>query len=71
MKYAAEVGSGAMMYIPRFIQIGSGFQKLITGDTQTHRQHDDHIRLLLFYQNKKCKLNHGRRKNIPRAKLHY
>jgi putative transposon-encoded protein len=29
MKYATEMGSGAMMYIPSFIQIGSGIQKLI------------------------------------------
>jgi hypothetical protein len=35
MKYADEVGSGAMIYIPSFIKIGSGNQKLIGGDTQT------------------------------------
>jgi hypothetical protein len=29
MKYAVEMGSGAMMYIPSFIKIGSGIQKLI------------------------------------------
>jgi hypothetical protein len=28
MKYAVEVGSGAMIYTPRFIKIGSGIQKL-------------------------------------------
>jgi hypothetical protein len=26
MKYAAETGSGAMIYIPNFIKIGSGIQ---------------------------------------------
>jgi hypothetical protein len=33
-----EMGSCAMiyMYIPSFIKIGSGTQKLIGGDTQTH-----------------------------------
>jgi hypothetical protein len=31
MKYAVEMGSGAMMYIPSFINTGSGFQKLIGG----------------------------------------
>jgi hypothetical protein len=31
MKYVAEMGSGAMMYIPSFIEIGSGVQKLIVG----------------------------------------
>jgi hypothetical protein len=38
MKYAVEMGSGAMIYIPGFIKIGSGIQKLIGGgftDTQT------------------------------------
>jgi hypothetical protein len=39
MKYAVEMGSAAMIYIPSFIQIGSGVQKLIRGggytDTQT------------------------------------
>jgi hypothetical protein len=29
MKYAVEIGSGAMTYIPGFIQIGSGIQKLM------------------------------------------
>jgi F0F1-type ATP synthase alpha subunit len=27
--------SGAVIYIPSFIKIGSGVQKLIVGDTQT------------------------------------
>jgi hypothetical protein len=35
MKYAVEIGSGAMTYIPSFIKIGSGIQKLIWEDTQT------------------------------------
>jgi hypothetical protein len=36
MKYATEMGSGAMMYIPSFIKIGSVIQKLMdVGDTQT------------------------------------
>jgi F0F1-type ATP synthase alpha subunit len=46
MKYAAEIGSVAMMYIPSFINIGSGIRKLIVGDTQTHRQDGDGISLL-------------------------
>jgi hypothetical protein len=29
MKYAVEMGSGAMMYIPSFINIGSRIQKLM------------------------------------------
>jgi hypothetical protein len=31
MKYAVEIGLGASKYIPSFIKIGSGIQKLITG----------------------------------------
>jgi hypothetical protein len=49
MKYTTEMGSGAMVYIPSFTEIGSGIQKLIRGDTQTHRQHCDLISLLLFF----------------------
>jgi hypothetical protein len=33
MRYAVEMGSGAMIYIPSFIKIGSGIQKFT--DTQT------------------------------------
>jgi hypothetical protein len=36
MKHTFEMGSGAMIYIPSFIKIGSGIQTLIWGDTQTH-----------------------------------
>jgi hypothetical protein len=35
MKYAIEVGSGAVLYIPSFMKIGSGIQKLIAGDSHT------------------------------------
>jgi hypothetical protein len=31
MKYATEMGSGSIIYIPTFIRIGSGIQKLIGG----------------------------------------
>jgi hypothetical protein len=46
MKYAVEMDSSAMIYIPSFIKIGSGIQKLIWGVPKTHRQHGDHINLL-------------------------
>jgi hypothetical protein len=36
MKYAVEMSSVAIIHIPSFIKIGSGIQKLIKGDTQTH-----------------------------------
>jgi hypothetical protein len=37
MKYAVEMSSGVMIYIPSFIKIGPGIQNLIWGytDTQT------------------------------------
>jgi hypothetical protein len=43
MKYAVEMGSGLMIYIPSFIEICSGIQKLIGGihshrDLQTGRR---------------------------------
>jgi hypothetical protein len=34
MKYAVEMGSGAMIYIPSFIKTGSAIQKLIGEDTR-------------------------------------
>jgi hypothetical protein len=47
MKYAVEMGSVAIIYIPSFINIGSGIQKLIGGiHIQTHRQEGDRISLL-------------------------
>jgi hypothetical protein len=48
MKCVVAMGPGAVIYIPSFMKIGSGIQKLITGGggTQTHRQHGDHISLL-------------------------
>jgi hypothetical protein len=36
MKYAVEIGSGAMMYIPSFTKTGSRIQKWIGGDTHTN-----------------------------------
>jgi hypothetical protein len=46
MKYAVEMGSGAMIYTPSFIKIGSGIRKLIR---DTHTQHSDLISLRLFF----------------------
>jgi hypothetical protein len=54
MKYAVRMGSGTMKHIPSLIEIVSGIQKLIGGET--HRQHGDHISLLLLFQNKESKL---------------
>jgi hypothetical protein len=46
MKYAVEMGSGAMTSL---IKIGSGIQKLMGWeDTQTNKKHGNRISLLLF-----------------------
>jgi hypothetical protein len=55
MNDAVEMGSGALIYIPSFIEIGSTIQKLVGGiyiHTNTHRQQGDLTCLLLFFQNK-------------------
>jgi hypothetical protein len=46
MKYDVETGSVAMIYIPSFIKIVSGIQRLLGGDIQTHRQKGVRISLL-------------------------
>jgi hypothetical protein len=46
MKYAVEIDSGAMIYIPSFMETGPGIQKLKKGGTQTHRQERDRISVL-------------------------
>jgi hypothetical protein len=51
MKYAVEMGSGAIIYIQSFIKIGSGIQKVTGwGDTQTNRQQGDLISLFLLFK---------------------
>jgi hypothetical protein len=51
MKYAVEMGSGAVIYtyIRSLIKIDSDIRKLIGGDLQIHRQHGDRISLLSFF----------------------
>jgi hypothetical protein len=53
MKYAVEIGSGAMKYKARFIKTSSGIRNLIGGNNQTYRQHVDHIRILSVLKMKK------------------
>jgi hypothetical protein len=48
MKYAVEMGSGAMIYVPSLIKIGSGIQKLIRGDTQTQTAWKSHKPTFIF-----------------------
>jgi hypothetical protein len=45
MKYVVEVSSCAMIYIPSYVQIGSGIQMLMEW---IHRQQGDPISLLLL-----------------------
>jgi hypothetical protein len=54
MKYAVEMASADMIYIPSFIKIGSGIQKLRR--TQARRHQGDLISLLLFFQNEESRL---------------
>jgi hypothetical protein len=49
MKCAVEMGSGAVIYIPSFIKIGSAIRKLIGGDLQTQTAWRDRSRLLPFF----------------------
>jgi hypothetical protein len=45
-----------MIQIPVFINIDLGIQKLIGGDSQTHRQHGDRISLFPLFQNRESRL---------------
>jgi hypothetical protein len=57
MKYAVEMGSGAMMYITGFINIVSGIQKLMRGGGGkfTHTASWSHKSIFIFL-NKESKL---------------
>jgi hypothetical protein len=50
MKYAAEMGSGVMIYMASFIEISYGIQKLTE---EIHRQQGDRIYLLSFFKIRK------------------
>jgi hypothetical protein len=49
MKHAAEMSSGAMIYILSFRKSSSAIQNFGKGVTQTYRQQGDRINVLLFY----------------------
>jgi hypothetical protein len=49
MKYAIHMGSGAMMYIPSFIKIGSGLQKIIGGEDMQTQGHTDSMVISYAY----------------------
>jgi hypothetical protein len=49
MKYVDEMDSGALIYIPSFIKISSGIQKLLGGiHMQAHREQGGLINLFLI-----------------------
>jgi hypothetical protein len=54
-KLRREMGSCAMIYVPSFINIGSGIQKFM-GGRYRKRQQDDLISLILLLQNKQSML---------------
>jgi hypothetical protein len=56
MKYAIEMGSGAMIYIPNLIKIVSGIQNFVGEHTDTHTEHGVVTSLLLFFNNKESML---------------
>jgi phospholipase C len=55
MKYAIEIGSGAMMYVLKFHEDWLSHSEIDKGG-YTDTQHGDHISLLLFFQNKESRL---------------
>jgi hypothetical protein len=55
MQYAVGTDPGGMIYIPSFVRVRTGIQKLMR-DTQTHRYRGDRISLLVFFQNKESRL---------------
>jgi hypothetical protein len=55
--YTVQMGSDAVMYIPSFIKIGSGIQKLMGGGAiHRNRYHGDPISPLSFVQTKESRL---------------
>jgi hypothetical protein len=51
LRYALEMGSGAMICMPSAVNIGSGIQNLIRGiHRHTCRQHGDVTILLYFFK---------------------
>jgi hypothetical protein len=62
MKYTVEMGSGTMIYIPSFIKIGSGIQKLTGG---IHRHTDSMVisQAYFYFLNKESGLKILKYKN--------
>jgi hypothetical protein len=56
MKYAIEMDSGGVIYIPSLITIGLSIQKLMGWETRTHGQYGDLTSKHLWFQNKESRL---------------
>jgi hypothetical protein len=52
--HRSEMGSGVMIYIPSFIKIGSGIQKLVGEGIHRHNRE-----LIFSFQNKESRLKMG------------
>jgi hypothetical protein len=48
MKYAVDIASGGMIHTPSLIKIGSGVQKLLWGDSHTHKAKLSHKHNFIF-----------------------
>jgi hypothetical protein len=55
MKHVVEMGDGAMIHIPNFINIGLSSHRLLKG-MQTQKKQGELISVFLFFQNKESKL---------------
>jgi hypothetical protein len=65
------MGSGAVIYVPSFINIGSGIQKFIRG---IHRQQRDHISLLYSFKIRKVGYKYYKRtvcRHFRHRNLHF
>jgi hypothetical protein len=74
MKYAVEMGSGAMIYVPSLIKICSGIQKLMGGGggphIDTRKAWRSHKPTLLF-KNKESRLQRGQKHKLhARTRAH-
>jgi hypothetical protein len=59
MMYAVEMCSGAVIYLPSFIKIGSGIQKLTGDDTQTHRSNKPTCVYFFLNKGSRRRMQHG------------
>jgi hypothetical protein len=56
MKYAVEMGTGVMIYIPSFTKIGSAIQKLMGGGHSQTQTAWRWRKPTLIFQNNECRL---------------